>query len=668
MIQKKQSTIKNVLVISVCTVIEIAMILLGVAAVYISGNSLMTVSERLLTANSKVAAGRIDEWFASEKTMAEGVALSVAGVAETSGDSTEQLQRIAREFASGRDNLLNLYIGTENKQFIQSAPNATTPEGYDPTARGWYIAAKEKKGTIVTDPYMDVLIGGMCVTVASPVYVNGELYAVVGADYTLDSINDVVTAAATSEGEYGFLLDSSGNFIAHPNQEYLPGEDKAVALSSVLPQLGEMTTGKGGDVITAKDYNGVSSMFSSAMVESCGWVFVSAIPKNLVTSSLNQLIFTCVFYLVICVIVVLLVMNYLIRKQLASIEELKAFIKEKMLSGEEVKDFKYESEEIRYLIDILKGQFLDTIRKTKEESVRIADRMTSANGQIGQMSENITSITAAMQQTGANIENQTTNIGIIGNTCNEVSGAVSSLAGDAQDMAQKAKETQKKVDQMVPEMIENKNHAVRMAAQSRERLENAIEEAKVIGEIKAVSDAIRSIAGQTNLLALNASIEAARAGEAGRGFAVVATEIGQLSNSTNDEIEKVNELTARVMTSVEQLSKESMNVLDFIGTTVMKDYEGLERLADSYREDTEYYNRVSQEIGSSTEEISASIEEITGTLADIGQSQEELNSAVQEVNCNLQEISSAGESVANEASEVMESISELKGTVDTFSV
>ena len=122
------------------------------------------------------------------------------------------------------------------------------------------------------------------------------------------------------------------------------------------------------------------------------------------------------------------------------------------------------------------------------------------------------------------------------------------------------------------------------------------------------------------------------------------------------------------MTSVEQLSKESISVLDFIGTTVMKDYDGLEQLADNYRGDTVYYSKVSQEIGASTEEISALIQEITGTLEKIGNSQEELNGAVQQVNNNLQEISYASESVAGEAGGVMESISQLKGTVDTFTV
>ena len=63
--QKKQKTIKNILVVCVCTVIGIAMVTLGLAVVFISGNSQMTVSKRLLSSNANVSAGKIDEWFAA---------------------------------------------------------------------------------------------------------------------------------------------------------------------------------------------------------------------------------------------------------------------------------------------------------------------------------------------------------------------------------------------------------------------------------------------------------------------------------------------------------------------------------------------------------------------------------------------------------------------------
>ena len=671
-------TIKGTLTVAVSTVIEAAMLLLGVAVVFISGNSIMTISEDSLKANANYHAEEINTWFEAEKSMTEGVMQSVIGVvtmnqgggqtAEAVERRNQMLQSIVSSFAEGRENLLNLYIGTAKKDFVQSNVDATTPEGYNPTERGWYKSAQEKKETIVTDPYMDVLVGGMCVTVATPIYIDGELFAVIGADYTLDTINAVLESSKQESGEYGFLADSSGNYVSHPNEEFMPGEDKAVSVSEAVPAVEEIMKEPGKEKVQGKDYDGKQTYFVTVPVESCGWIFGMAIPKNVVVSPLNSLIFTCVFYLLICLAVVALVMRFLIKKQLAPMNELKQFIKEKMVSGKETGTWKNEVEEIRFLIDILKEQFLETIKKTQEESVYIEQKMTNANEKIGQMSQNITTISSTMQETGANVDNQTQSITLIGETCREVSEAVDGLAKDAQKMAKRAKDTQKRVDEMAPEMIANKNHAVQVAKESRKKLEAAIEGAKVIEDIIGVSDAIQAIAGQTNLLALNASIEAARAGEAGKGFAVVATEIGQLSQNTTSEIDKVNELTGRVLKNVEALSRESTEILEFIDKTVLKDYEGLEKLAGDYSEDAGYYAGMSEEIGAGTEELSASVLNITDTLGNIEQSQEELNMAVNSVNDNLQEIAGASESVSGEAEEVTVSITSLKSKVDSFAV
>ena len=669
-------TIRGTLTTVVSIVIAVAMILLAAAAVVISGQTIVGNSEEQLKTQAERYAEQINVWFSQEITMTESAVTSVESVSRISGQKpTDQaLQEIVSSFAEGRGELLNLYIGTVSKDFVQSNINATTPEGYDPTQRGWYQAAEQKKGTIVTDPYMDVLVGGMCVTVASPVYIDGELFAVIGADYTLSTINKAVEAASGEGGMYGFLLDSSANYVTHPDSSYLPGEEKAVALSSVLPEISSLVTQPGMDVILAEDYNGVRSYFASTKAESAGWIFGVAIPQQEVVGSLNALIGTCVLCLAAAILAAEIAMRFLVKKQLAPMEDLKQFIKEKMVSGTEKaagqsqESREKEVEEIRHLIDVLKEQFIGTIHKTQEESQTIEKTMLNVSQRIGEMSGNITTISATMEETGANVETQTRSIELISTTCNEVSSAVEGLAKDAQKMAQKALETKERVNELIPVLMRSKDDTVKRAEESRLNLKKAIEGAKVIEKIVSVSEAIQGIAGQTNLLALNASIEAARAGDAGRGFAVVAAEIGQLSQNTASEIEKVSTLTNEVLKSVEQLSKESEGILSFIDTNMAEIYEGLGKLAGDYSKDSEYYARVSQEIGASTEELTASILNITNTVGNIEEAQNQLNIAVGSVNDNLQEIAGAGENVSNDADEAMRSISSLKSKVDSFAV
>ena len=170
------------------------------------------------------------------------------------------------------------------------------------------------------------------------------------------------------------------------------------------------------------------------------------------------------------------------------------------------------------------------------------------------------------------------------------------------------------------------------------------------------------------MLSLNASIEAARAGESGRGFAVVAEEIKNLSNITTSEIDKVNELTSRVMASVNVLSDASDYIISFLDEVVLKDYDRLEELAGSYKEDASYYAKVSNTLSADTEELSSAIMNINQILDTINESQKELDDAVHSVNDNLQQITYASENVAEETKEVRNSIVSLQTTMEQFNV
>ncbi|MBO6108964.1 MAG: methyl-accepting chemotaxis protein [Eubacterium sp.] len=653
-------TIRGKLTSIVIIIVAIAMIALAVTSLMMFGYNMDASAREGLQSKANQRAAEVNNWISGEKTMAEGINTAIVA---SGTPNIDQIQKLLAASGQGRDQLLNCYFGSEKKDFVQMDANAEPPEGYDPTERGWYKAAKEAGTTIVTDPYMDVLIGGMCVTVATPVMIDGALYGVIGVDYTLDTLTQI-TEAANEDREYGFLVDASGNYIIHPNSEWMPGEEITTAVSTAMPDISGIISSPASEVIATGDYEGGVTYFASGDISSCGWVFGVAARQSKVTGILNVLLIISILITAAAITLVIILMLILVKKSLQPLEEMEQFVVDNLIDDESVLKGKTEGSKIRFLIDVLKERFLATIDKTRGESTAIEDMMSDAHSKIGDMNEEITTISAAMEETGASVDTQTESIKNISMTCSEVSVAVDKLANEAQEMAEKAHDIQVHVEEMVPDIIRNKNSALEITHESREKLEAAIEGAKIINEIVGVSQSIQAIANQTNLLALNASIEAARAGETGKGFAVVASEIGTLAQNTSDEIDKVNDLTSKVLNSVDTLSNESNNILEFLDTKVVVDYEGLEALANDYDRDASYYAEISADLGAAAEELTASVDTINSIVGTIEESQHEVNRAVQEVNETLQEIAMNSDTISGETDEVLKSIRNLKNVVD----
>ena len=273
-----------------------------------------------------------------------------------------------------------------------------------------------------------------------------------------------------------------------------------------------------------------------------------------------------------------------------------------------------------------------------------------------------------MHRTEGGIMEQTNSIQSIESICNDVTEASDSFAQDTKLMSERTDEIIHRVKAMVPDILNNKNHAVEVTNSSKNDLETALEGIKVIEQIVDVANAIQSIANQTNLLALNASIEAARAGDAGRGFAVVADEINSLSVTTGNEIDKVNSLISEVMSNIRRLSNVSEQIISFLNENVLPDYDNLETLANNYMEDANYYSDVSRELGAGAGKLNSSVVEISRVIESITSAQDELNNAVHDISGNMQNITLSSENVSDETRDVMESIGTLQDTTGRFNV
>ncbi len=532
----------------------------------------------------------------------------------------------------------------------------------DPSTRDWWAQALEADGLIYTEPYVDFATGQMIVSIAEPMTIQGE-QAMMLADITIDKLIDLTKGISSDSSIETFLLTDNGDVITHNNEEFLPDEDGNTTLTS------EVDINLAAEKVeTFTDYDGEKKYIAVADMDETGWKLGVTQNKSVINADIRQnLIFPIVLGVVLMIITIILVYK-LIAKSLKPMEKMKHFVKENVIGEDTAVQHNSEVAEIEYLIGEMENRFIATIRQTKDESTKIQTQMHQANSGVASMNGNIMEISAVMEETGASVETQTSSIQNINDTCENVAQAVEVLAEQAQEMAQRSGQIVKRVDEIVPALLKNKDHAVTITKENREKLVQAIEGVQVIHEIADVTKAIEDIAAQTNLLALNASIEAARAGESGRGFAVVAGEINNLASDTGSEIGKVRELTNRVLESVSALSDTSNEILAFIDTVVMEDYDKLEGLAEDYKDDSTYYADVSANLGAEAEELSASVQDIDAILDTITQAQQELDQAIQSVNENLQIITGTSEQVSGETEQVLASIEAMQGTMNGFRV
>jgi len=664
-------TIRSKLTSAVIVIVVAIIIVITVGIVSIASRNLLNAQKDELQIQADKYANEVNTWISTEKEWVTGAAKSI----ESTGDiSDEGLFNVVYAYYDGRPELLNMYFGRESDgAFFQGNKDATTPEGYDPRARGWYQAAVAAGGTIVTDPYWDVLTNQMCGTIACPVYVDGKLVGVLGIDMTLQTVTDLTNSINYEEGVYGFLVDSSDNYVAHKNETYLPTEDTATAVNDVSPFLSDILSNPGSSIVRATDYDGLDTYFANSLVNSCDWQVGITIPSANIFKTIWAMIITAIVVAVVALVLVIIIMTSIIKKMLAPINTLKQFASGDFSENEAVEtgipaEYKDETEQIMKATQSVKSQIREIILTTKNESDGIKSISDDALDKMSELNGNVTNISEATTEVLSQAEKASQMTSQINSTGEELGRVIDILARKASDAAVQSTESRERARALYDSSVESNNQANSIYNNTKTQLESAIESSHAVDEITVLTDEILAISSQTNLLALNASIEAARAGEAGKGFAVVADEIRILADNTKCAVDKIQTVTKTIVDSVGNLATNSETLLKFMNDKVVADYQNMIGIAKQYEEDAIFYNDISSDLGASSEEMSANMAAINTNLTYIDEMVAAITASMSEIgkSANLSEESS--EKVLGQIQELTKMSEQLKETVAAFKI
>ena len=663
-------TIKGKLTVSMIGIVVASILLTTVGIITVAGRRTIQDQTRALQLNADKYAEEINTWIESEKVLAEGTVKSIAAGRTT---ETEFIQSVVDAHAKGREELLNLYCGTNDSRFIWSNREIEMPADYDPVERGWYQQAAEAGTVIVTDPYCDALTGQMCTTIAAPVLIDNELAGVIGLDVTLETVTELTGSINYEEGVYGFLLDSIGQYVAHENKEYEPTAETTVLASNIIPELGELITGSGRDIKKLKDYDGSTCYFALTEIGGCGWKLGVVVPAANVTGSLVTMIVIAVVTALVIIAFVAVFMTGLIGRMLAPVQMLKQFAsgdfsENAVIETSIPKEYKNETEQISKATVEVKQQIREIILNTKQEAENIGAIAEGTSATMTVLNKDISDITDSadfvMKQivTARELAESMKNSGQkLGTAIENVAGKAGEAAGQSNDITQRAGDHYKAANRSAEE-------AIFLYQETKTDLEQAIEDSQKVGEINALTEEILSISSQTNLLALNASIEASRAGEAGRGFAVVADEIRELADNSRKAVDKIRQVTEGVVENVAFLSESSEKLLAFMSGKVMEDYQGMTELAQMYEKDAAFFSGISIDLGAASQEMNADMTEINASMVSITELVGEIAELMQKMNQSAKDSNENSGTVVKQMEELFRLSELLNQTVDSFKV
>ncbi|WP_158583706.1 methyl-accepting chemotaxis protein [Exiguobacterium sp. RIT452] len=277
-------------------------------------------------------------------------------------------------------------------------------------------------------------------------------------------------------------------------------------------------------------------------------------------------------------------------------------------------------DEIGHIADSM-NQFIRNLRQIIQQVNGTATHVVSTSqhvaARIGELDQDMHSTSHTIENLSAGMEETAASAEEMNSSAVDMESTIHGIVASAGENGRLAKDVDRRAQSLQVVATEAKSNATLILSETKTKLEDAMVRAKAVKEISVLSDAILSIAAQTNLLSLNASIEAARAGEVGRGFAVVAEEIRKLAESSRATVEQIQDVSLSVIESVEHLNTASGEMLHFIDTKVVHDYDLFEQASEQYRTDAHVFGNAADHFAEQAGQLQELTTNMLGVIHDV---------------------------------------------------
>ncbi len=314
----------------------------------------------------------------------------------------------------------------------------------------------------------------------------------------------------------------------------------------------------------------------------------------------------------------------------------------------------------------MKESVAKLVGSAKAEADNIIDTVEHINENVKLLNDNIEDVAATTQELAASMQETAASAQEMSATSAEIETASRSIAEKSQEASLEIVKISKRAADTRADVEKTQVRVRDVGAEIETGLKEALEQAKIVEEIRVLTESVMSITARTNLLALNASIEAARAGESGKGFAVVADEIRNLANQSKAAVVKIQDVTEQVTDAVGNLSGNANSLLQFVAGDITGSFERLADVARVYMEDAIYMDNIVTDFSATAEELLASIENIIVSVSEVTHAATEGAVGTGDIAEKISSITNKSAEVADQVDASRDSSERLKSEITRF--
>jgi len=534
------------------------------------------------------------------------------------------------------------FVGNELRTVLASTDNALV--GKDCAEEAFINYILENKAPAQSDVFIDETTGEPFISIGVPQvwYKDTRLSGVMYVNINANLLSDAVAGIKVNgqEASYACLLDTSGNYIYHPDASQIGTKtDEPILLDLVARvQSGEEIA---PSVTLDENDNYVAYSVSSMN----NWILPIYIPRSDVLAPVSEmsasaLSISAILIILLSVIAFIFAMSITaplkkITKVVRQIAELDLVENKKYAKLAKKRD---ETGEIGRAVEKMRVAFSDMMGELSDISDSVSKDAEHLNEIANVVSDHADNNFATTEQLSASMEETSASTDVISADVAKIESYTSEINARATEGVRLSEEIMKRTVEMKVNTMEASASTRQMYESVRKETQNAIERSKSVAKIDELANAIKEIADQTGLLSLNASIEAARAGEAGRGFSVVASEIGKLADQSSQTVGSIASIVQEVTYAVNDITKSLAKTLDFLENKVLGDYDGFISNCEKYATDAADINQTMQEVDNSIDELNNSMLKISDAITGINEAVADSTKGVTDVAMNNSDI------------------------------